>query len=120
MRVALPQRRSKHLGIANTPFLFYTLPGMAFWLRGRESALILAGALLWTPPGNSSWVLVPVGHFLRWDRLAIEAMRYAMDASARRPIALASQGPPPPPLAAVRWRGNIRALLEKASNLRLR
>ena len=111
--------------IANTPFLFYMLPGMAFRLCGRvrESALILAGATLWAPygeaSGNSPWVLVPVVHFLRWDRLAIEAMRYATERSVRRPVAVANQGPPPEPPAALRWRDNIKALLEKASKLRL-
>jgi len=112
--------------IGYTPFLFYMLPGMAFRLRGRarDSALILAGATLWTPygepPGNSPWVLVPVVHFLRWDRLAIEAMRYATEGNVRAPVAVPNQGPPPEPPAALRWRDNIKALLEKASNLRLR
>ena len=112
--------------IANTPFLFYMLPGMAFRLRGRarDSARALAGAVLWTPfgepPGNSPWVLVPVVHFLRWDGFAIEAMRFATEGNVRRPVAVANQGPPPEPPAALRWRDNIKALLEKASNLRLR
>jgi hypothetical protein len=111
--------------VNGTPFLFYMLPGMAFRLRGRarEQALALAGARLWAPVGepadSSPWVLVPVSHFLRWDRLAIEALRFAEDNAPRGPSALPSQGPPPAPPAANRWADNIKALLEKASALRL-
>jgi hypothetical protein len=111
--------------VGGTPFLFYMMPGMAFRLRGRarEQALALPGARLWAPmgeaPQNSPWVLVPVSQFLRWDRLAIDALRYAQDHSPAGPVAVASQGPPAPPPAANRWVDNIKVLLERAAALRL-
>lgn len=111
--------------INGTPFLFYMLPGMAFRLRGRarEQALALPGARLWAPlgepPQNSPWVLVPVSSFLRWDRLAIEALHYASDNAPAGPTAKPSEGPPKPPPAADRWFNNIQALLERAKSLRL-
>jgi hypothetical protein len=111
--------------INGTPFLFYMMPGMAFRLRGRmrEQALALKDSRLWAPLGDvpqaSPWVLVPVAHFLRWDPLAIEALRYAQDDAPTRPTAVPSQGPPQPPPAADRWFNNIQALMEKAKALRL-
>ncbi|MEO8671731.1 MAG: hypothetical protein ABI411_10490 [Tahibacter sp.] len=111
--------------IGGTPFLFYMMPGMAFRLRGRarDQALALPGSSLWAPLGqpqqNSPWVLVPVAHFLRWDRLSIEALRFAQEGETARPRAQPSQGPPPEPPAATRWRDSIKTLLERASNFRL-
>ena len=64
-------------------------------------------------------MLVPVTHFLRWDRLAIEALRYAQEGQVATPKAAPLQGPPEAPPAAQRWRDNVKALLEKAANLRL-
>src|SRR5689334_9527665 len=83
--------------VNGTPFLFYMMPGMAFRLRGRmrEQALALKDSRLWAPlgepPQNSPWVLVPVEHFLRWDRMAIEALRYAQDVSTLGPVAVPSE-----------------------------
>lgn len=111
--------------IDGTAFLFYMLPGMAFRLQGRsrEQALALPGATAWAPLGQpndrSPWVLVPVASFLRWDRLAIDAMRYALEGKVLTPKAGPAQGPAPEPPAATRWRDNIKSLWEKASNFRL-
>ncbi|MCQ4166591.1 hypothetical protein [Tahibacter harae] len=112
--------------INGTPFLFYMLPGMAFRLQGRarEQALALPGASAWAPLGQpterSPWVLVPVASFLRWDRLAIEALRYAQEGNlASTPKAEPTQGPPEPPPAGQRWRDNIKSLWEKAASFRL-
>lgn len=111
--------------VNGTPFLFYMQPGMAFRLRGRahEAALKLPGATRWAPLGQateaSPWVLVPVDQFLRWDRLAIEALKYAQEVQVRRPAAQPSAGPPAVPPAGQRWRDNIKALLERANTLRL-
>ena len=112
--------------INGTAFLFYMLPGMAFRLQGRarEQALTLPGASAWAPLGQpterSPWVLVPVASFLRWDRLAIEALRYAQEGNlASTPKAEPTQGPPEPPPAGQRWRDNIKSLWEKAANFRL-
>jgi len=108
-----------------TPFLFYATNGMAFRLQGRvrEHALTLPGSSGWVPIGQLSektpWVLVPASHFLRWDRLAIEALRYAQEGDLRRPQAVPSRGPPPEPPASQRWRDNIKALMEKAAAFRL-
>ena len=108
-----------------TPFLYYATNGMAFRLQGRvrEHALTLPGSTAWTPIGQlkdtSPWVLVSAAHFLRWDRLAIEALRYAQEGDLRRPQAQPSNGPPPEPPASTRWRDNIKALMEKASAFRL-
>lgn len=111
--------------VNGTAFLFYMLPGMAFRLQGRarEQALTLPGATTWAPLGQggerSPWVLVPVAQFLRWDRLAIDALRYAQEGQVATPKAVPLQGPPEAPPAAQRWRDNVKALLEKAANLRL-
>lgn len=111
--------------VNGTPFLFYMLPGMAFRLQGRarEQALALPGASAWAPLGQpnerSPWVLVPVASFLRWDRLAIEAMRHALEGQVNVPKAAALLGPPEPPAAAQRWRDNIKSLWERASAFRL-
>lgn len=111
--------------VNGTAFLFYMLPGMAFRLHGRarDQALALPGATTWAPLGEpnerSPWVLVPVAQFLRWDRLAIEALRYAQEGQATAPKAGPAQGPPEDPPAAQRWRDNIKSLWEKASNFRL-
>lgn len=111
--------------VNGTPFLFYMLPGMAFRLQGRarEQALALPGATAWAPlgvPGDRSpWVLVPIASFLRWDRLAIDALRYAQEGKVNTPRAEPLQGPPEPPPAAQRWRDNIKSLWEKASTFRL-
>ena len=111
--------------LAGTPFLFYLQNGMAFRLQGRvrEHALSLPGSGRWAPLGQtddkSPWVMVPASQFLRWDRLAIEALRYVQEGDLRRPQAVPSQGPPAAPPAAQRWRDNIKALMEKASAFRL-
>ena len=71
-------------------FAAYQPVAMAFRLHGRSLALALAlpGAKGWDPryadrsvPG---WILIPVEQVLRWDRLALDAVRCAREASARR------------------------------------
>ncbi len=112
--------------VNGTAFLFYMLPGVAFRLQGRarEQALTLPGATTWAPLGEpnerSPWVLVPVAQFLRWDRLAIDALRYAQEGQVNTPKARPSQGHRRDPPAAQRWRDNIKTLWEKASNFRQR
>lgn len=111
--------------INGTAFLFYMLPGMAFRLQGRarEQALTLPGATAWAPLGQpnerSPWVLVPVASFLRWDRLAIEALRFAQEGQVITPKAQPLQGPPEPPPAGQRWRDNIKSLWERAASFKL-
>ncbi len=117
--------RQPAVQIGTTPFLFYLLPGIAFRLRGRvrDQALRLSGTKAWGPRGaaaaSSPWVLVPVDHFLRWDRLAIEALRQAEEGQPARPAARPTAGPPAPPPAASRWSGGIGELLKRAAALRL-
>lgn len=80
---------------AGHAFCAYAFLGMAFRLKGRVrlQAMALPGAKFWDPLGRSDpqmdWVLVPVEHFLRWDRFAIEAVRLAEEGK------LASLGPKP-------------------------
>lgn len=111
--------------VNGTAFLFYMLPGMAFRLQGRarEQALSLPGATAWAPLGlpteRSPWVLVPVAGFMRWDRLAIDALRFAQEGQVNTPKAAPLQGPPEPPPAGQRWRDNIKSLWERASAFKL-
>jgi len=80
-------------------FAAYQPDAMAFRLHGRilTQTVALPGTGGWDPlrPGSSSpgWVLVPVAHMLRWNRLALEALRCAREASERR----VSYVPGPPP-----------------------
>lgn len=111
--------------LGSTPFLFYLTNGMAFRLQGRarEHALTMPGVTSWAPlgqtPEKGPWVVVPAAHFMRWDRLAIEALRYAQEGEVRRPQAVPSQGAPVDPPASQRWRDNIKGLMEKAAAFRL-
>lgn len=76
-----------HLGHA---FIAFCFDGMAFRLRGRVrlQALALKGAKYWDPIGRSDpqmdWIYVPEDHFLRWDRLAVEAYRCAKEGFGAR------------------------------------
>lgn len=84
-------------------FAAYHPPAMAFRLHGRSltQALALPGAKGWDPrhadrraPG---WVMIPAEQVLRWDRLALDAVRCAREASERRVSYVAA---PPPVVAA--------------------
>lgn len=107
------------------PFVVFHFDGMAFRLSGRQrlQASALAGAKYWSPLNpdvlNMDWVSVPITHFNRWDRLAIEALHQRQNQTGSRPQAVALQGPPPSPPATLRWADNIKALLAKIQNLTL-
>lgn len=123
------------------PFIAFHLEGMGFKMRGRIrlQALALPGTQFWDPllpdRPDPDWVWVPSTHFLRWDRLAIEAYRQQKEqgtnAVARitpspasaplvpRPAgpyvpAAASPRPAPPPPAAPRpapnWAERLKQL----------
>ncbi len=107
------------------PFVVFHFDGMAFRLRGRQrlQASALAGAKYWSPINpdvpNMDWVSVPVAHFTRWDRLAIESLHQRQNQLGSRPEAEPVKGPPPAPPASLRWSDNIKALLQKIQNLTL-
>jgi len=107
------------------PFVVFHFEGTAFRLRGRQrlQAMALAGAKFWSPINpdapNMEWVSVPVAHFNRWDRLAIDALHQRQNQTGTRPVAEPAKGPPPPPPASLRWADNIKALLTKIQNLAL-
>jgi hypothetical protein len=95
------------LMLMDQPFAVYQPDAMAFRLHGRclTQALALQGAKGWDPrhadrsvPG---WVLVPAEHVLRWDQLALDAVRCSREASERRISYTAEPAPPqveaPPP-----------------------
>jgi hypothetical protein len=74
----------------NNAFAAFQADAVAFRLHGRvlAQALGMAGVRGWDPlhaqrsaPG---WVLVPATHVLRWNWLALEALRCAREASERR------------------------------------
>lgn len=82
-------------------FAAYKPDAMAFRLHGRAlaQAMAIPGAHGWDPldvrrsaPG---WVLVSATHVLRWDRLALDAVRCAREASERRVSYEIPQVPPP-------------------------
>ncbi len=107
------------------PFMVFHFDGVAFRLRGRQrlQASALAGAHYWDPFNrnvpNMDWVSIPIAHFLRWDRFAIDALRQRQNQAGSHPEAGPAQGPPPAPPAAQRWSENIRLLMEKIRNLKL-
>ncbi len=105
-------------------FVVFHGDGLGVRLRGRArlQALALAGTKFWDPMGrdvpNMDWVSIPVAHFLRWDRFAIDALHQAK-AGPPRPVAAKVEGPPPKPPAATRWADNIKSLLAKIESLSL-
>lgn len=107
-------------------FIYFHQGSAAFLLKGRVrlQALAMPGARFWDPLGREGpsmdWIIVPDTHFLRWDRLAIEAVKSAHGLSTgRRPTAAPIAGPPQPPPAAKRWINSIKSLLAKAASLTL-
>ncbi len=107
-------------------FLYLHQDWAAFLLKGRVrlQALALPGARFWDPLGRDGpsmdWVIVPDTHFLRWDRLAIEAVKVARaHGQGRRPTAGPVEGPPQPPPAAKRWINSIKSLFAKAAEITL-
>lgn len=101
------------------PFVAYQPDAMAFRLHGRSltQTLALPGARGWDPlrPDSSSpgWVLVPGSQVLRWNRLALEAVRCAREASERRVSYVAA--PPPPPAAEDAPASNPQSLAQRVS-----
>ncbi len=73
-------------------FLVFCFDGMAFRLRGRVrlQATTLEGARYWDPLGRDipsmDWVLIPEQHFLRWDRFALDAARFAKEGFSVRDL----------------------------------
>jgi hypothetical protein len=71
-------------------FAAYATDAMAFRLHGRALALAqgLPGARGWDPlrgQGSSpGWVLIPASQVMRWNRLALDALRCAREAAERR------------------------------------
>jgi len=82
-------------------FAAYALDGLALRLHGRSlaQALQLPGVKTWDPlrPDHAApgWVLIPAEQALRWDRLALDALRCAREA-AEGTVSYAL--PPPPPV----------------------
>lgn len=113
------------LMLNSEPFLVFHFDGMAFRLSGRQrlQASALAGSRYWSPYNpdvpNMDWVSVPLVHFNRWDRLAIEALHQRQQRLGAGPRAEPVKGPPQAPPASTRWADNIKALLAKIQNLSL-
>jgi hypothetical protein len=88
-------------------FAVYANEAMAFRLHGRTlaQAQSLPGARGWDPlrgQGSSpGWVLIPAAQALRWNRLALDALRCMREAGERRISYAIPQRPPqveaPPP-----------------------
>jgi hypothetical protein len=78
------------LSLNGHAFAAYASDAMAFRLHGRAlaEAQRLAGARGWDPlrgQGSSpGWVLIPASQALRWNRLALDALRCAREAGERR------------------------------------
>jgi len=83
-------------------FAAYALDGLALRLHGRSlaQALQMPGVKTWDPlrPDHAApgWVLIPAEQVLRWDRLALDALRCAREASEGR-VSYAVPAPPAPP-----------------------
>jgi hypothetical protein len=84
-------------------FAAYQPDALALRLHGRylTQAQALPGTKTWDPrhaDGNApGWILIPASQVLRWDRLALDALRCAREASERR----VSYVPVPLPASAV-------------------
>jgi hypothetical protein len=89
----------------NFPFAAFQADAVAFRLHGRvlAQALGMAGVRGWDPMhaerSSPGWVLVPAVHVLRWNWLALEALRCAREASERR-VSYAVEAPSVPPVEA--------------------
>jgi hypothetical protein len=95
------------LSLGGNAFAAFANEAMAFRLHGRAlvQAERLAGARAWDPlHGHGSspgWIWVPASQALRWNRLALDAVRCAREAGERRVSYAVPQVPPqveaPPP-----------------------
>lgn len=95
------------LSLNGHAFAAYANDAMAFRLHGRALAQAqgLPGARGWDPlrgQGSSpGWVLIPAAQALRWNRLALDALRCAREAGERRvsyavpPAPTQADAPPP-------------------------
>lgn len=81
-------------------FAAFALEAMAFRLHGRAlaQAQTLPGARSWDPlrtqGATSGWVAIPATQALRWNRLALDALRCTREAGERR---VSYAAPPAPP-----------------------
>jgi len=100
-------------------FVAYQPDAMAFRMHGRVLAQTAAmpGAKGWDPlhadSSSPGWILVPAAHALRWNRLALEALRCAREASERRVSYTAI--PPPPPEVEAAPASNPASLAQRVS-----
>ena len=106
--------------LGQQPIVAFHQDAMAFRLHGRarEGAMALPGARAWHPRGNGrpgdDWVLLGASHMLRWDRLALEAVRCARERDVRGVQAIA---PPPPPPDPEQRQQHTRSLGERFASL---
>jgi len=82
-------------------FAAFATEAMAFRLHGRAlaQAQALPGARNWDPlrmqGATSGWVAIPGTQALRWNRLALDALRCTREAGERR---VSYAAPPAPPV----------------------
>ena len=90
------------LSLNGHAFAAFANESMAFRLHGRALAQVqgLPGVRGWDPlrgQGSSpGWVLIPASQALRWNRLALDALRCAREAGERRVSYTVPQVTPPP------------------------
>ncbi len=88
--------------LGGVAFAAFVRDALAVRLHGRvlAQALALPGARPWHPlaveASAPGWVLLPVSLMLRWDRLALDALRCARERAAG-PVSLRVPEPPAPP-----------------------
>ena len=95
------------LTLQGRAFVAYLPDAMAFHLHGRAmlQAETLPGACGWDPRHDDAvapgWVLLPVAQMLRWNRLALEALRCEREAIEGRVYYSPTAAPAPLPKAAL-------------------
>jgi hypothetical protein len=83
------------------PFAAFASEAMAFRLHGRAlaQAQAMPGVRGWDPlrgqGGSQGWILIPAPQALRWNRLALDALRCTREAGERR-VSYTPQVPPAP------------------------
>lgn len=115
--------------VKQRPAVVYVNEQVAFRLHGRVllQALTLKGSKPWHPfdqePIPVEWALVPTDHFLRWDRLAIEALRCTRDgrriADLNPAVDPPRREPPPAPQTTPKGLSERFAELMKAGKLKV-
>jgi hypothetical protein len=82
-------------------FAAFANDAMAFRLHGRAltQAQSLPGARSWDPlrglGSSPGWVMIPAAQALRWNRLALDALRCTREAGERRVSYSTPEVPPP-------------------------